>query len=71
MAYEMECDERAEIGGASILRQLAREVGIDKFVEMGVKLSLPHEERWRREIPDHPMLPIIDQWRAKKEQGFS
>lgn len=68
--YEFECDEKAEVEGMRELRALADDVGVDAFLEMGVKMALPHEERLRREKPDHPMLPLIDQWRRKQERGF-
>ena len=62
-SYETGMREDQERNLEGMLREVARKMGPDAFREATVRMFLPHEDRWRREVPNHPGLAIIDRWR--------
>lgn len=64
--YELKCTEAAEREVSSMFRAIAEQVGVDAYLEMIIPMMLKEEERWRREVPDHPGLRVIEQWRETK-----
>ena len=50
------------------LQEIAKHVGPEAFYEMGIKVGLELEDSLRAKDPENPMLPLIDEWRAKQRR---
>ena len=61
--YQVDASEAVEREFAEMIRAIAREAGEEAFTAAIIPMFLVHEERWRREIPNHPGLRVIDRWR--------
>lgn len=51
-----------------MFRQVAEQMRTDAYLDAIIPLMLKEEERWRREVPNHPGLRVIEHWREKKRR---
>lgn len=65
-SYEVSASEAVEREFEAMMRGIARQMGAEAFAEAMIPLLLPHEARWRKEVPNHPGLRAIDAWRESK-----
>lgn len=68
-SYEVSAPEAVEREFESMMRNIARQMGAEAFQEAMIPFLLPHEARWRKDVPNHPGLRAIDQWRESKAPG--